>query len=141
MRENNKRVMRGEEPLQGSKNEVKDMPPQFKKWVDENQDRIARAKTLPYFLRDNGKMTDEGYVLNMGTQPPQKAESIAVEEPFKRATLEELKAAGVEVEREEFFNGTLASEVDFDKLKNIEILKIDRLCFDTTMLKSFVRKR
>ena len=72
MRENNRRVMRGEEPLQGSKNEVKDMPPQFKKWVDENQDRIARAKTLPYFLRDNGKMTDEGYVLNMGTQPPQK---------------------------------------------------------------------
>lgn len=48
------------------------MPPQFKKWVDENQDRIARAKTLPYFLRDNGKMTDEGYVLNMGTQPPQE---------------------------------------------------------------------
>ena len=48
--------MRGEEPLQGSKNEVKDMPPQFKKWVDENQDRIARAKTLPYFLRDNEKL-------------------------------------------------------------------------------------
>lgn len=56
IRENNKRVMRGEEPLQGSKNEVKDMPPQFKKWVDENQDRIARAKTLPYFLRDNEKL-------------------------------------------------------------------------------------
>ena len=56
MRENNKRVMRGEEPLQGSKNEVKNMPPQFKKWVDENQDRIARAKTLPYFLRDNEKL-------------------------------------------------------------------------------------
>ena len=67
MRENNKRVMRGEEPLQGSKNEVKNIPPQFKKWVDDNQDRIARAKTLPYFLRDNGKMTDEGYILNMGT--------------------------------------------------------------------------
>ena len=56
MRENNKRVMRGEEPLQGSKNEVKDMPLQFKKWVDENQDRIARAKALPYFLRDNEKL-------------------------------------------------------------------------------------
>ena len=56
MRENNKRVMRGEKPLQGSKNEVKDMPPQFKKWVDDNQDRIARAKTLPYFLRDNEKL-------------------------------------------------------------------------------------
>lgn len=72
MRENNKRVMRGEEPLQGSKNEVKDMPPQFKKWVDENQDRIARAKTLPYFLRDNGKMTDEGYILNADRIAPQK---------------------------------------------------------------------
>lgn len=40
----------------GSVNEVKDVPPQFKKWLEENQERIDRAEAagkLPYFLRDN----------------------------------------------------------------------------------------
>lgn len=40
----------------GSVNEVKDVPPQFKKWLEENKDRIAKAEKrgkLPYFLRDN----------------------------------------------------------------------------------------
>ena len=40
----------------GSVNEVKDVPPQFKKWLEENKDRITKAEKrgkLPYFLRDN----------------------------------------------------------------------------------------
>lgn len=40
----------------GSVNEVKDVPPQFKKWIEENKERIAKAeerRMLPYFLRDN----------------------------------------------------------------------------------------
>lgn len=40
----------------GSVNEVKDVPPQFKKWLEENKGRIAKAEErgkLPYFLRDN----------------------------------------------------------------------------------------
>lgn len=40
----------------GSVNEVKDVPPQFKKWIEENKDRITKAEErgkLPYFLRDN----------------------------------------------------------------------------------------
>lgn len=40
----------------GSVNEVKDVPPQFKKWLEENKDRITKAEErgkLPYFLRDN----------------------------------------------------------------------------------------
>ncbi|MBQ8958636.1 MAG: hypothetical protein IJ057_09100 [Bacteroidales bacterium] len=36
-----------------SVNTVHDVPDQFKQWVADNEDRIARAKTLPYFLRDN----------------------------------------------------------------------------------------
>ena len=42
----------------GSVNEVKDVPPQFRKWLEENRGRIERAEergTLPYFLRDNTK--------------------------------------------------------------------------------------
>ena len=40
----------------GSVNEVKTMPPQWERWLAENQDRVARAEAsgkLPYFLRDN----------------------------------------------------------------------------------------
>ena len=40
----------------GSVNEVKGVPPQFKKWLEENKDRITKAEKrgkLPYFLRDN----------------------------------------------------------------------------------------
>ena len=43
-----------------SVNEVKDVPDNFKKWVQNNEDRLNRAKekgTSPYWVRDN-----EGYV-------------------------------------------------------------------------------
>lgn len=56
------RMLRGEEPTQGSVNEVKDMPDNFKQWVARNDGRIARAEkkgTLPYFLQDNPKALDE----------------------------------------------------------------------------------
>ena len=39
-----------------SVNEVKDVPDGFKKWVDDNKDRLragASQGTLPYFIRDN----------------------------------------------------------------------------------------
>ena len=45
-----------------SVNEVTDVPPQFKKWVQENQDSIKRAEasgTAPYFVRDNRKAVDD----------------------------------------------------------------------------------
>ena len=45
---------RGGEPIDGeSVNRVKDVPENFKKWVDKNAERINNAKNLPYFLRDN----------------------------------------------------------------------------------------
>jgi predicted transposase YbfD/YdcC len=39
-----------------SKNEITDVPENFKKWVADNKDRIEKANnrgTLPYFLKDN----------------------------------------------------------------------------------------
>ena len=33
--------------------EVKDVPGEFNKWVKDNEERIAKAKSLPYFLKDN----------------------------------------------------------------------------------------
>lgn len=41
------------------KGEVKDLPRNFKDWYTDNTDRIARAKSQPYFLRDNQKLIDK----------------------------------------------------------------------------------
>lgn len=38
-----------EEPL----NEVKDVPDNFKRWVEDNTERIEKAKNLPYFIGEN----------------------------------------------------------------------------------------
>jgi len=35
------------------KNTITDVPPNFHKWVADSKDRIERAKSLPYFIRDN----------------------------------------------------------------------------------------
>ncbi len=52
---------------------ITDVPANYKAWVAKNQDRIASAKTLPFFLQDNGEMTKDGYVidLNATTAPEQ----------------------------------------------------------------------
>ena len=41
------------------KGEVKDLPRNFKDWYTDNTDRIARAKSQPYFLRDNAKLIEK----------------------------------------------------------------------------------
>lgn len=48
-----------------SVNEVRTVPKAFKDWVENNQDRIVRAKALPYFLRDNGKIVDGKYFISI----------------------------------------------------------------------------
>ncbi len=59
MKSDNERIMRGEEPSEGSANEVKGMPGNFNEWMKDNDERIGRAEkrnTLPYFLKDNSKI-------------------------------------------------------------------------------------
>lgn len=48
-----KKILRGE-PVDGeSVNKVKDVPQQFKTWLKDNAERIDKARTLPYFIKDN----------------------------------------------------------------------------------------
>lgn len=47
-----------EETVLDSSKEIKDVPDNFKDWISNNQDRIERAKSKPYFIRDNGKYVD-----------------------------------------------------------------------------------
>lgn len=55
--EDNRRILAGQEPSEGSVNTVQDVPKQFKGWLDDNSERISRHKSAPYFLKDNPKYT------------------------------------------------------------------------------------
>lgn len=61
MAEDNRRIMAGEEPVQGSKNEVKDVPDNFKQWLVDNEDRAKRSFSVPYFITDNKQFLPENY--------------------------------------------------------------------------------
>ena len=37
------------------------MPENFTRWVKDNEERIACASSLPYFLADNGKVSNGKY--------------------------------------------------------------------------------
>jgi hypothetical protein len=53
-----------------SASEVKDVPDKFKKWVADNEERIATMRqrgTEPYFLRDNAVKVDG--ILAVGSKP------------------------------------------------------------------------
>lgn len=52
-KDNEEAFLAGKEPVVRSKNEVEDVPRQFKKWRKENAKKIKSAKSLPYFVRDN----------------------------------------------------------------------------------------
>ncbi len=53
MRADEARILAGEPVSTQSENTVDDVPQEFKDWVEENEERIERAKSLPYFIRDN----------------------------------------------------------------------------------------
>ena len=60
---------------------ITDVPDNFKTWVAENQDRIQNAATLPYFLQDNGELTDEGYKLDEKFGAAETANETVVDTP------------------------------------------------------------
>lgn len=59
-------ILEGKDPLPQSENEVKTMPKVFETWMERNQERIANANSLPYFIKDNFKDGDplQGYLWN-----------------------------------------------------------------------------
>lgn len=65
------RMLRGEAPIppEQSKNYVGDTPDQFKAWCVLNAGRVERAKSLPYFIRDNKGYYDAAF-------NPKKAEEL-----------------------------------------------------------------
>lgn len=53
MAEDTERILAGEAPDTDSVNRVTELPPNYDSWVEENKDRILRANSKPYFIRNN----------------------------------------------------------------------------------------
>lgn len=74
--EDNRRILRGEEPTEGSVNAVSEPPKSFNEWIDNNRERAKGWANMPYFVRDNPQ-----YVSNF------KVDTYSPEErKFTRAT-------------------------------------------------------
>lgn len=69
-----------------SKNEVKELPSNFKEWFKNNKERIDNANSLPYFIKDNFK--DGEFI---GQQSAAEPPTIVAEEPTLKPTLEKAK--------------------------------------------------
>lgn len=52
------KITNGEQTDGASRNAIKEMPGNFKSWAKANKERIATAKNMPYFIRDNFTGTD-----------------------------------------------------------------------------------
>lgn len=61
--ENSRRRLKGLPPIapEDSKNYVGDVPDAFKAWCRLNAGRVDRAKSLPYFIKDNQKYYDAAF--------------------------------------------------------------------------------
>lgn len=53
------------EPPSGSVNEVKDVPDNFKRWIDNNIQRAKNWESTPYFIRDNKDFIREDFKVNV----------------------------------------------------------------------------
>lgn len=76
--EDTRRMLRGEQPTEGSENEVTDVPEGFKDWMRENEGRIADARkkgTLPGWMRENGEYARVKIESNRGKTATASAEA------------------------------------------------------------------
>jgi hypothetical protein len=64
MMRDNERIMNGEEPSAESENTMKDVPDNFRKWIENNQERAKGWSNMPYFVRDNAKFVKTKFDVN-----------------------------------------------------------------------------
>lgn len=66
-----------------SENKVTEMPDNFTRWVKDNEERIASASTLPYFLADNGKVSSGKYKISFSNSMQESSSNKAKKEADK----------------------------------------------------------
>lgn len=79
------RIMSGNEPTDPSesKNYVEDVPDNFKAWSKNNAERVERAKSVPYFIRDNRGYYDSVIAPKYGVVQGVKLGRTAEKEAYK----------------------------------------------------------
>ena len=99
------KILKGERPGTDSRNAVKDVPEKFKKWIEDNKARIARSRSLPYFMRDNEKYVPQVNVTEEALKRAQASQAVNDEimkaaRPTRIRLTDEQKAHRKELQRE-----------------------------------------
>ena len=113
--EDTQRMLRGEPPKEGSVNEVKNLPPKFRKWIEDNKDRIEAARgngTEAYFLRDNKEAIDKVLYPEMETKTDKPHEAILKKYTEDVQLNETFKKINAGLKKKWFVNGDLRMYVD-----------------------------
>ena len=82
----NERILNGEDVSTTSVNEVKELPDNFTKWMADNKERIDRAKSMPYFIKDN-----KGYFEKYISQSIKVANQYGTDKYFGQGIIKKVK--------------------------------------------------
>lgn len=115
LREDRRRKREGLPPLppEQSANYVGDVPDEFKAWCRLNAGRVERAKSLPYFIRDNREYYDAAFQ-NKALTPLELAK-----ERHRQRTPEQAQAIRDRWEKRRIFYGNYSPE-QLARFKEIE---------------------
>ena len=116
------KILKGERPGIDSRNAVKDVPDKFRKWIEDNKARIARSRSLPYFMRDNEKYVPQVNVTEEALGRAQASQAVNDEimkaaRPTRIHLTDEQKAHRKELQRKAIakFKGiTIHNEFDIN---------------------------
>lgn len=145
------RILNGEEPTEGSENEVNELPDEFKSWLQENKGRIDAATargSLPYFLKDNESLVGSVFAPKKKTlleiaeerhAKRTKEEEDAIRERWAARAKEHAEVKGAATE-------TLKTAADFgeidasDLAQAVESGQIAKIKAETTKLQSAIEE-
>ena len=145
------RILNGEEPTEGSENEVSELPDEFKSWLQENKGRIDAATargSLPYFIKDNESLVGSVFAPKKKTlleiaeerhAKRTKEEEDAIRERWAARAKEHAEVKGAAAE-------TLKTAADFgeidasDLAQAVESGQIAKIKAETTKLQSAIEE-
>ena len=119
----NRAILNGEEPSEDSVNRVDDVPQAFNDWVRDNEYRIKTARSIPYFMRDNGTISNGKFTLKEFAQSTNTSISHIPQELAKGSTY--LKGIGYD------FNEDFFALLDPDKPIKLTITNDDSGSYNT----------
>lgn len=145
------RILNGEEPTEGSENEVSELPDEFKSWLRENKGRIDAATargSLPYFIKDNESLVGSVFAPKKKTlleiaeerhAKRTKEEEDAIRERWAARAKEHAEVKGAAAE-------TLKTAADFGEIdasglaQAVESGQIAKIKAETTKLQSAIEE-